>query len=132
MDFKQMVLAHRGDETRLCIFPFGVLTFWTKFFKTQRNATNRIELNYIMIFTPDQCRTLASINWALFLSQHKLESLDLDFVDLSSEALVIAKVRCLTLGSDYRFGDKGAALLESALVRKGFAFSAIHLTHQNG
>jgi hypothetical protein len=56
-------------------------------------------------------------NWALFLSQRKLESLDLDFVEFSSESLVTAKVQCLTLGSDYRFGDEGAALTES--VRQG-------------
>jgi hypothetical protein len=44
---------------------------------------------------------------------------------LSSEALVTAEVRCLKLGSDCRFGDEGAALIESfrqGLGPKGLYF----------
>jgi hypothetical protein len=59
-------------------------------------------------------------NWAFFLSRHKLESLELDMVDLESEvscrAVATAEVRCLTLDS-CDLEDGGAALVES--VRRG-------------
>jgi hypothetical protein len=60
-------------------------------------------------------------NWALFLSQHKLESLDLGCVHLKSEvscrAVATAGVRCLTLNNECELEDGGAALVES--VRQG-------------
>jgi hypothetical protein len=60
-------------------------------------------------------------NWALFLIQHKLESLELEEVNLSSElgcrAVATAEVQCLTLGDDCELDDGGAALVES--VREG-------------
>jgi hypothetical protein len=60
-------------------------------------------------------------NWALFLSQHKLECLDISCVDLNSEvscrALATVNVRCLTLGCKCNLEDGGVALVES--VRQG-------------
>jgi hypothetical protein len=56
-------------------------------------------------------------NWSLLLSQHKLESLKLSNIHLSSEAVATAKVGCLTLSHGCRFGDDGASLLES--VKEG-------------
>jgi hypothetical protein len=59
-------------------------------------------------------------NWALFLSQHKLESLDLCYLGLNSEvscrAMATAEVRCLTF-EHCNLEDGGAALVES--VRQG-------------
>jgi hypothetical protein len=59
-------------------------------------------------------------NWALFLSQHKLESLYLYMIDLNSQvscrAVAIREVRCLML-EGCRLEDEGAALVES--VRQG-------------
>jgi hypothetical protein len=59
-------------------------------------------------------------NWALFLSQHKLESLELRGLDLNSEvscrAVATAQVRYLTVES-CDLEDGGAALVES--VRQG-------------
>jgi hypothetical protein len=78
-------------------------------------------------------------NLALFLSQHKLESLYLDGLHLHSEvgcrAVPRAEVQCLKL-KDCDLEDGAAALVESVsqglLVRKGFAFAVIHLTRQSG
>jgi hypothetical protein len=56
-------------------------------------------------------------NWALFLSQHTLESLALDCIDLESEvscrALATPKVRYLTLSDECELEDGGAALVGS-------------------
>jgi hypothetical protein len=61
-------------------------------------------------------------NWALFLSQNNLDSLDLHCVDLSREvsyrAVTTAQVRCLHLGG-CRLEDEGAALVESVKERRG-------------
>jgi hypothetical protein len=61
-------------------------------------------------------------NWAFFLSQHKLESLKLDQVDLNSEvscrAVATAEVRCLTL-QRCPLEDEGAALVESISQGRG-------------
>jgi hypothetical protein len=61
-------------------------------------------------------------NWALFLSQHKLESLDLHGLDLNSEvscrAVATAKVRCLTV-EFCGLEDGGAALAESVKQGRG-------------
>jgi hypothetical protein len=60
-------------------------------------------------------------NWALFLSQQQLESLELRNMHLNSEAscraVATAEVRCLTLGNECSLEDGGAALVES--VRQG-------------
>jgi hypothetical protein len=68
-------------------------------------------------------------NWALFLSHHKLESLELDGVDLESEvscrAVATSKVRCLTFSEECELEDGGAALIESVkegLGPKGLCF----------
>jgi hypothetical protein len=59
-------------------------------------------------------------NWALFLNQHKLESLDLEDVEFESEAscraIATAEIRFLKL-SDCSLDDEGAAPVES--VRQG-------------
>jgi hypothetical protein len=59
--------------------------------------------------------------WALFLSQHMLDSLELSNIALDSEvscrAVVASKVRCLTLTDECELEDGGAALVES--VRHG-------------
>jgi hypothetical protein len=60
-------------------------------------------------------------NLALFLSQHQLDSLDLDAINLNNEvscrAMTTAKVRCLTLSDECELGEGGAARVES--VRQG-------------
>jgi hypothetical protein len=60
------------------------------------------------------------INWALFLSQHKLDYLQLHelgfYSDVGCRAVAIAEVRCLKL-QQCDLGDEGAALVES--VREG-------------
>jgi hypothetical protein len=72
----------------------------------------RLRLMYRLLFNDR--------NLTLFLRQHKLESLELQDVDLSSEdscrAVALAQVRCLTL-IECELEDGGAALVES--VREG-------------
>jgi hypothetical protein len=64
-------------------------------------------------------------NWALFLSQHKLDSLVLHEMNLNSEAscraLATAEVRCLTLEECDLEEDEGAALAQALIesVRQG-------------
>jgi hypothetical protein len=62
-------------------------------------------------------------NWALFLSQHKLESLELSNMSCDSEvscrAVATAGVRCLTLGADFELEDGGAALVEAVKQGRG-------------
>jgi hypothetical protein len=61
-------------------------------------------------------------NWALFLSQHKLESLYLYMMDLNSEvscrAVASAEAQCLTLGHR-SLQDGGVALVESVGQGRG-------------
>jgi hypothetical protein len=61
------------------------------------------------------------INWALFLSQHKLKSLEIRGIHLNSEvgcrAVATAQVQCLTFTDQCELEDGGAALVES--VRQG-------------
>jgi hypothetical protein len=60
-------------------------------------------------------------NWALFLNQLKLDSLELSIMSIDCEvscrAVATAEVQCLTLGDELDLEDGGAALVES--VRQG-------------
>jgi hypothetical protein len=62
-------------------------------------------------------------NLALFLSQHKLDSLFLFMIKLNSEAscraVATSEVQCLTLSLGCRFEDGGAALVEAVKQGRG-------------
>jgi hypothetical protein len=165
--FEEMAVTYSDDGFdcyRRSLCPFGADSLE----KMLQNSTRRIVF-YWLIFTPDQCRTLASSgtktdiaflsckfqdegaafveasaarrdetsgpakltivgnlpfndrNWALFLSQRKLDFLKLCDVHLSSEvscrAVATAEVRCLTFADECELDDEGATLVES--VRQG-------------
>jgi hypothetical protein len=162
--FEELAFFHVDYvELRLCPFGANILH------KILQNAMRRITFNH-MIFTPDQCRTLASSgtktniefyccefqdygaafveasaarqdetsgptklrfslhnpfsdrNWALFLSQHRLDSLELSDIDLDSEvkcrAVASSGVLCLTL-QRCALEDDGAAQVESIMQGSG-------------
>jgi hypothetical protein len=111
-------LASRGTKTDIefwkCKFQDEGTAFVRAFAARQDETSGPAKLRFNN-FLPFNDR-----NWALFLSQHKLESLELYCCDLESEvscrAVATAEVRCLTL-QRCDLEDGGAALVES--VRQG-------------
>jgi hypothetical protein len=78
------------------------------------------------------------MSWAVFLSQQKLKFLDINYVELNSEV----SCRAVATAESNTWSSQSAILKMEGrhwsnqsgkdLVRKGFAFAEIHLTHQSG
>jgi hypothetical protein len=112
------ILASSGTQTNIefvgCIFQDEGASFVESFAARQDVTSGPVKLRL------SGCLPFNDRNWALFLSQLKLESLELCFLhfhnEVSCRAVALAKVQCLTFESSM-LGDGGAALVEA--VREG-------------
>jgi hypothetical protein len=112
-------LASSGTKTNIefydCEFQDKGAAFVEASAWRQDETSGPAKLRFFASYLPFNDRNLA-----LFLSRHKLDSLELHYIDLNSEvscrAVATAQVRCLTL-EDCDLEDEGAALVE--LVRQG-------------